>query len=109
MAESFFRITDVYLVDTPHRYIMERRYRMEQLRQRILREDQEPHPIIEAIREVCALMDAVQTRFEQETDEDLIESAIYEHQSLRAKYRYLLRLARTQGVTCQERMHLWNE
>ena len=82
---------------------------MEQIRQRVLREDEEPHPIIEAIREVCALMDAAQNRFEQETDSDLIEAAIYEQQSLRAKYRYLLRLARTQGVTCQEKVYLWNE
>ncbi len=82
---------------------------MEQIRQRILREEEAPHPIIEAIREVCALMDAAQNRFEQETDEDLIESAIYEQQSLRAKYRYLLRLARLQGVTCQEKAQLWNE
>ena len=82
---------------------------MEQLRQRVLRADEAPHPIIEAIREVCAMMDAAQNRFEQETDADLIESAIYEHQSLRAKYRYLLRLARMQGVTCQEKVHLWNE
>ena len=82
---------------------------MEQILQRVLREDEAPHPIIMAIREVCTLMDAAQNRFEQETDEDLIESAIYEHQSLRAKYRYLLRLARMQGIACQEKTHLWNE
>lgn len=82
---------------------------MELIRQKILREDADPHPIIETIREVCALMDLAQSRFEQETDPDLIESAIYEQQALRAKYRYLLRLARTQGVSCQEKSHLWNE
>lgn len=82
---------------------------MEQIRQRLLREEEAPHPIIEAIREVCALMDEAQNRFEQETDADLIEAAIYEQQSLRAKYRYLLRLARSQGITCQEKVHLWNE
>lgn len=82
---------------------------MEPIRQQILREEEAPHPIIEAIREVCAMMDAAQNRFEQETDEDLIEAAIYEQQSLRAKYRYLLRLARAEGVTCREKAHLWNE
>ena len=82
---------------------------MEQIRLQILREEEKPHPIIDAIREVCALMDAAQNRFEQETDDDLIEAAIYEQQSLRAKYRYLLRLARSQGVTCKEKVHLWNE
>lgn len=82
---------------------------MEQFRQRIVREERAPHPIIEAVREVCECIDAVQSRFEQETDPDLIEAAIYELQSLRAKYRYLLRTARNEGITCEERVHLWNE
>lgn len=82
---------------------------MEQIRQKLLREEEAPHPIIEAIREVCECIDAAQSRFEQETDADLIEAAIYELQSLRAKYRYLLRTARAQGVTCREKVHLWNE
>lgn len=82
---------------------------MEQIRQKLLRNEEAPHPIIEAIRDVCAGIDAAQSRFEQETDPDLIEAAIYELQSLRAKYRYLLRTARSQGVTCREKVHLWNE
>ena len=82
---------------------------MGQILQRLLRADEEPHPIIVAIREVCNSIDIAQSRFEQETDPDLIESAIFELQSLRAKYRYLLRTARMQGLTCQEREHLWNE
>ena len=82
---------------------------MEQIRQRLLRADETPHPIVEAVREVCECIDAAQSRFEQETDPDLIEANIYELQSLRAKYRYLLRTARMQGITCQEKVHLWNE
>ena len=82
---------------------------MERMRQRLFREETAPHPIIEAIRAVCESIDATQSRFEQETDPDLIESAIYELQSLRAKYRYLLRTARSEGITCQEKVHLWNE
>ena len=82
---------------------------METIRQKILRDEVEPHPIIVAIREVCACIDTAQSRFEQETDPDLIEAAIYEMQSLRAKYRYLLRVARTQGIYCGEKVHLWNE
>ena len=82
---------------------------MEQLKQKLLRNEAEPHPLIESIREVCALMDATQSRFEQEADPDLIEASIFEMQALRAKYRYLLRMARLQGVSCQERAHLWNE
>ena len=79
------------------------------LRRMLLREDTPPHPIIEAIRRVCAHMDAAQSRFEQETDPDLIEGCIFELESLRAQYRYLLRTARAQGITCREKAHLWNE
>lgn len=82
---------------------------MEQIRQKVLRDEVAPHPIIETIREVCEQMEIAESRFAQETDPDLIESAIYEMQSLRAKYRYLLRAARIQGVTCQEKAHLWDE
>ena len=82
---------------------------MEGIRQKLLRSESENHPLIGAIRNVCGLINQAQNRFEQETDPDLVEAAIYELQSLRAQYRYLLRIAREQGVTCQERAHLWNE
>lgn len=82
---------------------------MGQIREKLLRNEVEPHPIIDSIRTVCACIDATQSRFEQETDPDLIEAAIYELQSLRAKYRYLLRTARAEGIVCQEKVHLWNE
>lgn len=82
---------------------------MQSLRKRILREDAPPHPVIEAIRDICARIDAVQSRFEMETDPDLIDGCIYELESLRAQYRYLLRTARQQGITCGEKAHLWGE
>ena len=82
---------------------------MEQIRQTLLREEQAPHPIIVAIRQVCEQMNLAQNRFEQEADPDLIEAAIYELQSLRAKYRYYLRTARDQGISCCEKACLWNE
>ena len=82
---------------------------MSEVFSKLLRSETDQHPLIEAIREVCAEMDAAQSRFEVETDPDLIESAIFELQSLRARYRYLLRTARLSGVTCQEKVHLWNE
>jgi hypothetical protein len=82
---------------------------MKSISQKVLRNDAEPHPIVYSIRQVCADIDAAQSRFEQETDADLIEASIYELQSLRAKYRYFLRLARSEGVMCNEKAHLWNE
>ena len=75
----------------------------------LLRQDTPPHPTIQAIREVCARLDAVESQFRQETDPDLIEGCIFEMESLRAQYRYLLRSARENGITCQEKHHLWNE
>ena len=82
---------------------------MKSIYQKILREDVAPHPIIVAIRQVCANLDSVHNRFESETDPDLIEASIFEMQSLQAKYRYLLRVARNEGITCEEKSHLWNE
>ncbi len=82
---------------------------MKSLSSKVLREDAQPHPIIVAIREVCSCMDAAQSRFEQETDPDLVEAGIFELQSLRAKYRYLLRVARSEGISCEEKAHLWSE
>ncbi len=79
------------------------------LRRALLREDRPPHPTIEAIRQVCRQMELVENRFAQETDRDLIEGCIYEMQSLQARYRYLLRQAREQGISSRERTHLWNE
>ena len=82
---------------------------MERLVQRLIRQDEVVHPIIESIRSVCERMDVVQSQFEVETDPDLIEATIYELQSLRARYRYLLKTARMQGITSRERESLWNE
>ena len=82
---------------------------MQLLRKQILREDAPPHPVITAVREVCARIDEVQMRFNTETDPDLIEGCIFELESLRAQYRYLLRTARKEGITCNEKAHLWGE
>ena len=39
----------------------------------------------------------VKTCFEMETDPDMIESYIYEREALRARYRYLLKIAKQNG------------
>ena len=77
--------------------------------QALVREDVAPDPLIVAIRNVCASIDAVQNRFHMESDPDLIEGCIFELEALRAQYRYLLRTARQSGVTCTEKAHLWRE
>lgn len=79
------------------------------LRRTILRVEEAPHPNIAAIREVCALIEQVENRFAFETDPDLIESCVYELQSLQARYRYLLRESRVNAIKSEEKYTLWNE
>jgi hypothetical protein len=68
------------------------------LKRAILKTDEKPHEVLSSIREVCQQMENVQLRFEMECDSDLIEACIYEMESLRARYRYLLRIAKGEGV-----------
>lgn len=49
-----------------------------------------------AIRYTCDELLRVQTCFEMESDPDMIEAYIYETQALRARYRYLLKIARSE-------------
>lgn len=73
---------------------------MENALKRVLfKPEEKPDEMREAIREVCHQLDCVQSRFEMETDSDMIESCIFEMESLRARYRYLIRLAKSQGAT----------
>ncbi len=78
-------------------------------RKTVLRQDAPPHPMIESIREICSRIEAVQSRFSMETDPDLIEGCIFELEALQAQYRYFLKLAREQGITCREKMTIFSE
>lgn len=69
------------------------------LKKMIMRTEEPPNELLCAIRDVCRQLDNARLRFEMESDSDLIESAIYEMEALRARYRYLLRRAREEGVT----------
>ena len=55
---------------------------------------QEESPLAEEIREVSRLLSCNEAWFRLETD----EACIYESRALRARYRYLLRMAREQNV-----------
>ncbi len=50
--------------------------------------------ILEEIRLVKIQLQNVSVRFELESDSDLVEATIYEMESLKAKYRYLMKLAK---------------
>ena len=66
-----------------------------------LKEEEIRLPTInESIRDVCRKMENAYDRFEFESDPDLIEASIYEIESLKARYRYLLKRAKQQGLTC---------
>lgn len=65
----------------------------------IIKEREEPNELVLAIRDICARIERVNAHFDMESDEDLIEACIYEREALRARYRFLLRQARTQGVS----------
>ena len=68
------------------------------LKQLVLRPNLTPSETQEAIRAVCADLREVQSRFAMESDSDLIEACIYEMEALRARYRYLLKTAKQEGL-----------
>ncbi|MDR0883435.1 MAG: YaaL family protein [Oscillospiraceae bacterium] len=55
--------------------------------------------LLDDIRAVCRAMDAAHARFEMEQDEDLVEAAIYELESLKARYRYLIKRAKREKLS----------
>lgn len=55
--------------------------------------------LLSQIAEIKLRMDTASSHFDSESDPDLIEASIYELKSLSARYRYLLREARKQGIT----------
>ena len=66
----------------------------EVLRETLLQPRVREDTLAAAIRELCGRMRAVDSRFSEETDTDLLDSYIYERLALQARYRYLTRQAR---------------
>ncbi len=58
--------------------------------------------IVSQIRDTSQKLESAYSRFENETNEDLLDSIIYEIQSLKALYRYLLKRAKECGIECAE-------
>ena len=71
-------------------------------------QDTGENSILDAIAKTRYALENAYAGFDDATDPDLIEGCIYELESLRAQYRYLLRQAREQGIVCSEKTHLWN-
>ncbi|MBE6756934.1 MAG: hypothetical protein E7552_00080 [Ruminococcaceae bacterium] len=64
------------------------------LRENLLRPPVREDALAEAMQEVCGQLQSVDSRFAEETDEDLLDACMYERLALQARYRYLTRLVR---------------
>ncbi len=58
--------------------------------------------LLTQIRDTSQKLQSAYSRFENESNEDLLDSIIYEIQSLKALYRYLLKQAKETGLECAE-------
>ncbi len=58
--------------------------------------------LLAQIRETSSRLECAYSRFENECNEDLMDSIIYEIQSLKALYRYLIKRAKENGLECSE-------
>ncbi|MBQ7838163.1 MAG: DUF2508 family protein [Clostridia bacterium] len=58
--------------------------------------------ILTQLRETSTRLESAYSRFENECNEDLLDSVIYEIQSLKALYRYLIKKAKENGLECAE-------
>ena len=58
--------------------------------------------ILTQLRETSTRLESAYRRFVNESIEDLLDSVIYEIQSLKALYRYLIKKAKENGLECAE-------
>ena len=52
----------------------------------------------EDIQEVQNRLDSVNSRYDLTSDNDLVESLIYEQRSLESRYQYLIKTAKEKGI-----------
>lgn len=57
------------------------------------------HPILADIDDVLRQLQASKSRFDLTEDEDLLEAFIFEQSALMARYTYLIKTARREGVS----------
>ncbi len=60
----------------------------------------EKQELLSEIRDVSRRLAYNERWFEQECDSDLIDACIYQREELRARYRYLLGLAKKYDLNC---------
>ncbi len=71
---------------------------MGSIREILLKPKKEEVPILDEIRSTVAMIHSMQQWFNTESDADLIEACVFQLESLEARYRYLLRMAKDRGL-----------
>lgn len=66
----------------------------------VTQENEDKKRLVDEIKEVCRLITCNDSWFELECDENLIDACIYQREELNSRYRYLLKLARQQQISC---------
>lgn len=69
------------------------------IRDILLKPKREETPLLDEIRQTVTMISAAHKWFDSEKDADLIEACVFQLESLEAKYRYLLRLAKDTGLS----------
>jgi hypothetical protein len=64
--------------------------------------------LLDEIEAVKLRIETVQAHFDYQTDPDLIESCVFEMKSLMARYQFLLREAKKNGITCEAASNVGN-
>ena len=63
--------------------------------------------LLEEIRGLNTSITNAYNRFEYEEDDDLVEAAIYELEALKARNRYLIKLAKEQRIESKDYTAFW--
>ena len=68
----------------------------------LLRPRRKDRGLLDEIRLTVLQLNSVREWFNSESDADMIESCVYQLESLEARYRYLMRLAKERGLQSRE-------
>ena len=71
------------------------------LRREAEAEKQKARQLVAEVRQTREALENLQKAFNLVSDPDLIEAVIYEELAMGARYRHLMKLARTAGIRCE--------
>lgn len=63
--------------------------------------DEDSINLLDEIQDISRALERAYERFELQSDSDLVEATIFEIEALKARYRYMLALAKQQNLTAQ--------